>query len=390
MSQCPYNDELVTLLSNTEFYDTFKLIIVPQVSVNGNHFELLKEGNQVEVVCYKCTFISLFKECHLFVKKFLPDMQFKTYMDTRTNHFEFYQITIGLLLTTTENKTNINWHSDIFFALLHKLRSHNERIDFLSKETLIITRLLTCSSNKVNKSSSLYIWYRKLFILWQHYLRESHGSNIDKILLTSKLFIDSGKQHFANYYSWNTSRWIFDNLETLKLKEMFINDIKSFCFQNLSDCSSWDTLSYMICQYKARNTYHINDFNRLKDSLSGETSFERKVVWLQMDTSKLVQDICNHITRCNIKTWPPFLCLLRIFSVYSNELTDQISQIKRKWLEEINAFESKYCQIELYNNFTPIILSGDGDNDYLMTETILHLGQKLVCLNKLSGKSSRV
>lgn len=389
MSLCPYNEELVTLLSNTKFYDTFKFVIIPQVSENGNRFELFQEDNQVEIVCYKSTFLSLFKECHIFLKKFVPDMQFKTYLDTNVNPFSFYQITIGLLLTTTENKTNINMHSDVFFALLNKLKSHNERIDFLSKETFIITRLLTCSSNKVNKSSSLYIWYRKLFILWQGYVSEHTDNKIDKLLLTSKLFIDSGKQHFANYYSWNTSRWIFDNMESLKSKELFINAIKSFCFQNLSDCSSWDTLSYMICQYKVRNVYHIKDFDRLKGILVGRAS-ERKVVWLQMDLSKLVQNICNHICRCNIKTWPPFLCLLRIFSVYSNELTDKISQIKNEWLEDINVFESKFGKIELYNGFTPVINSGEHDNDYLRNESILHLGQKLVFLNKLSGKSSVV
>ncbi|CAL9729314.1 protein Ecm9p [Monosporozyma unispora] len=389
MSQCPHNEELVNLLSKKQFYDSFKLIIIPQVSDNGHKFELFEEEHQAEVVCYKSTFIGIFKEAHQFMRQYLTDLDFQTYLNTNTNYLTFYQVTIGLILTTAENKTNFNLHNDIFFVIWNNLKSKVEKIDFLLKETFIITRLLTCSSNKVNKSSSLYIWYRKLFILWQGFLKEDHDGNIDKLLLTSRLFLASGKQHLANYYSWNTSRWIFDNLELKPLKQTFINDVKSFCFQSFSDCSSWDTLSYMICQYKIKNTHHIDDYERLRTILNEKLLVKRDVVWIQTDLPVLVHDIINHISKCKIKTWPPFLCLLRILSIYSLELADLISRIKIEWIGEVEKFESVHGKITLYNKFTPIIPCADSNNynDYLVTESLLHLGHKLVFLNKLSEKA---
>lgn len=72
-------------------------------------------------------------------------------------------MTVGFLLTTPENKTVYNVHED----LLKRYFQDNSVLvipDLLVKEVRLIQRLCS-SNNRINKSSSLWILYRKLFVL---------------------------------------------------------------------------------------------------------------------------------------------------------------------------------------------------------------------------------
>ena len=394
MSKCTLSEELVTLLSKPHFYDSFKLVIIPQINNDQNNFEVFQEGNQIEIICYKSTFISIFKENHMFMEKYLPDMNLDTFIknNSKFNYIDLYNATVGLLLTTAENKTNFNLHSAIFFTIWNSINSENEKFDFLLKETFIVQRLLTCSLNKINKSSSLFIWYRKLFILWQYNHKQYHNNNniIEKLMFTSKVFIQSGKQHFANYYNWNTAKWVFDNLNNVAWKQTFFNDVKQFCFQNVSDSSSWDCLSYMVCQYKLKNHHYILDFNRLAKSLpNSKHLLTRDTVWFQTDLIELVQGLISYISKCEIKAWPPYLCLLRILKVYNTKINGLSLEILNDWRQIINSFESKNGEIQLLNDFIPVVPSDQGSNslndDYITRETLFHLGYKKAFLNKLTN-----
>lgn len=391
MYECNFSKELVTILSQPFFYDSFKLVIIPQINSDGKNFEVFQKGNQIEVICYKSTLISIFKENHKFIEKYLPDLNFNTIVGntTKVNYIDFYNVTVGLLLTTAENKTNFNLHSDVFFIIWNNIKYEDEKFEFLLKETFIIQRLLTCSLNKINKSSSLYIWYRKLFILWQHIHNQHYNKNIEKLIFNSKIFIQSGKQHFANYYCWNTAKWIFDNLNSLTLKQAYFNDIKLYCLQNISDSSSWDCLSYMVCQHKLRNNHHRTDFDRLAKHLPIlEQLSTRNVVCFQPNLISLTQELISYISKCEIKMWPPYLCLLRILKVYNVELNNLRLELIDKWTKSIKTFESKNGQIQLLHNFIPIVSlpkdnNSDLNNDFIMKETLLHLGYKKVFLNNL-------
>lgn len=392
MCECTFSKNLVALLSRPHFYDSFKLVIIAEANNDGKNFEVFEEGNQIELICYKSTLVSIFKESHGFMEKYSPDLSFDTIIrnTTKVNYIDVYNVTVGLLLTTAENKTNFNLHSDIFFTVWDSRKSEDEKFEFLLKETFIIQRLLTCSSNKINKSSSLYIWYRKLFILWQHIYNQHYNKDIEKLIFNSKIFIQSGKQHFANYYSWNTAKWIFDNLDNLILKEKFFNDIKLFCLQNVSDSSSWDCLSYMVCQYKLRNNHHVTAFDRLAKCLPPLKDLPtRSAVWFQTNLIDLAQELISYISKCAVKTWPPYLCLLRILKVYSVELSDLQLELTYKWTQDIKNFESKNGKIQLLHNFFPIV-SSDQDNsnnnlndDFIKKEILHHLGYKKVFLNNL-------
>lgn len=393
-SICPYTDRLVDLLSQRKgCQKSFNFYLMPNHSEKKD-YEIYSQDGVLEIVCFKSTFISIFKECHSLLRKLCPDVtnyNKDTYLKDEQSYQLIYKSTIGLLLTSAENHKNFNLHEDIFFAIWDHLTSQDSQVEFLLNETSIIQALLMTSINKVNKSSSLNTWYKRLFVLWNYIDPEVKNIEGHTMLYDQNVFLRSGAQHFANYYTWNASRWVFDNIPHYEYKLSFFNDVKLFCFENLSDVSSWNALAYMVCQMKTQNKHNIGDYNRLYDSLElhitkKENMDERTIVWLDLDISNLVQDLLKKISSSKIKVWPPYLCILQILITYPQELQEVKDGVVRNWTKQIQEFESKNGEIVLYHRFTPItpIEKQLEDKDYLTTEEMFHLGHKKVFLNKLN------
>lgn len=278
-------------------------------------------------------------------------------------------MTTGLLLTTPENKTVYNIHE----KLLKEYFQDNSILDIpnlLFKEIRLVQRLLCSSNNRINKSSSLWILYRKLFVL-SLYARTSISSDLLFV------FYSSGSQHFSNYYCWNTARWLYDNLTDNKRIELF-SLTKRFCFQHVKDCSSWSALAYMVCQQEQKKTDNIRDFQRLSSSFNIPVKLDKVDLNFQiqhMDT--FIQELVKWIDRTYAADWPPYLCLLQILKL-NITLGIDVDSVLSTWKNEILNFEENSGHIKMNNNIP--IVPEQFSNDFLTSENFVHFGYKKLFL----------
>ncbi|CAI4565845.1 ATV_HP_G0096050.mRNA.1.CDS.1 [Saccharomyces cerevisiae] len=352
-------------------YHDFRLTITANQPSITLPYYVDQKAHSIELVIFKTTFLSLFQEAHTYFNKTFSDQ-------SGISNENIYYMTVGFLLTTPENKTVYNVHED----LLKGYFQDNSVLvipDLLVKEVRLIQRLLCSSNNRINKSSSLWILYRKLFVL---------SLDANTLVLPDILFVfhSSGSQHFSNYYCWNTARWFYDNLPYNKRIELF-NLTKRFCFQNVKDCSSWSALAYMVCQQEEKKTDNIRDFQRLTSSFNVPFKINKVDLNFQVQPADaFTQELVKWIDRTYAADWPPYLCLLQI-TKFNITLRIEMDSVLLTWRNEILNFEENSGHIKMINN-TPIVAE-KFSNDLLTSVNFAHFGYKKLFLNKFLDKNKK-
>ena len=319
-----------------------------------------------ELVVFRKTYFKVFKEAHALFERYILNVDKRDQLT-----WDDYLMTIGYLLTTSENKMIINIHEE---CVLRLLLQKKDPAQLMRMELLVIERLLTCTRNSVNKSSSLWIWYRKLFILCRNF------KNLDKEKLMIQLISTiraSACLHPSNYYCWTTSRWIFDNMYDTKHKEQLYEMTLEFSLSHPNDCSSWSALCYMICQSRLRLAYNTQDYERLYQRYASSNigitpkSNHTEVLHLTIDIPKFTDKITDYVDTLVIKDWPVFLCLSKVTSTYGGT---SVPAYLQTWSEQISEFERNHGSIE-FTNRNPIIPK-DRSTDLTLSNSIIHYGWK--------------
>ncbi|AQZ16622.1 ECM9 (YKR004C) [Zygosaccharomyces parabailii] len=343
--------ELHRLLSNSFGGNACRLTFAPDQLGVDTRFFLSDDGNSVEIVCFKSTYLLVFKEAHNYFNQFQP-------LSACPKNWETYYSSLGFLLTTPENKTNFNVHFDTVLNLFKE----NEVRRLIAKELKIVQRLLTSSNNRLNKSSSLWQLYRKLYTLsfgWDV------GDNHDYL----STFLDSGIRHFSNYYSWNTANWYFDIVTTSE-KLATVEQTKKYCFRNFKDTSSWNALTYMVCQSKNKFNYNIKEYHRLQKMLNLSGKFHDEN-WLQCNVGEIFKEIIKLIDSFSVEEWSPFLCCLAIAFTFSDLNTKTLTA---RWRSDVETFEKKHgVVLNIRNN--PVV-SQECTKNLLLRVGSRHIGYK--------------
>ncbi|EDO14754.1 hypothetical protein Kpol_354p2 [Vanderwaltozyma polyspora DSM 70294] len=347
------------LVANNE--KSTKLTIAPNQQGIDTNYYIAADPTGVEIICFKSTFFKIFKEAHHYLR------------DSENWHknpkpIGIFYATIGLLLTTPENKTILNIHEEIFWDELENNSFQLSHI--VQNEIILIERLLTASNNKLNKSSSLWSYYKKLYSILK-------TDNMDSFNI-SQTILYSGRRHISNYYCWNASRWFFDICEKEVKSNLYLN-AKEYCFANVSDCSSWSALSYYICQNQLQNQTNYEEYERILSMHSIKPSGQLKKHFpIICNVETFLDELINFIDKVQLKDWPPFLCLITIFENY--KYISSLSIIT-KWEKELKEFEEKHGVINLVrlHPIIPNALLGDA----IMDNLFLHLGSKKRAINSL-------
>lgn len=273
-------------------------------------------------------------------------------------NWETYYFSLGYLLTTPENKTNFNIHLDTFRGLL----AIDESKELLEKELRVIQRLLTSTNNRLNKSSSLWHLYRQLYTLSLQFSR-----NFDHDYLST--FLESGDRHFSNYYCWNAAKWFFD-IFTISQREALVKRTMEFCFRNFKDSSSWDALTYMICQSRRNLNHNIEEFHRLQYMLrSSKILTTQKYVEFRIE--EILRDIVHLIDSFTVSEWSPFLCCLTIVFTFCELDTNFLSTA---WKSDVEAFERSNGPVQIIRN-NPVH-SQEYTQDLVLRSTAAHICYK--------------
>ncbi|KAH9200360.1 hypothetical protein LQ764DRAFT_115001 [Zygosaccharomyces rouxii] len=339
--------KLYQVLSSDSTTKTCRLTFAPNQPDINDPFFISEEPKNIEIVCFKNTYLSIFKEAHDYFQNY-PSIS------ASPKDWNTYYSSLGYLLTTPENKTNFNVHYDTFL----KMWEIDDSKELLNRELKIVQRLLTSSNNRLNKSSSLWQMYRKLYTLSMDY---NNGTNHNYIFT----FLESGSKHLSNYYCWNASRWFFD-VFPINEKKLMIDNVKQFCFKNFKDSSSWDALAYMLCQqrkkigYNIKNYYHPNEPD------------QREHQWLEFEVDEIFAEIIHLIDSFAVTELPPFLCC-RTIAVSFPELK-VITKVLKKWRSDIQKFEQQYGPLQFIRN-NPIPASKYTD-DIIISGLSRHIGYK--------------
>ncbi|AEY96694.1 FAEL288Wp [Eremothecium gossypii FDAG1] len=298
----------------------------------------IPNDGSTEVVCFQEAFCEIFLECHKIIANCLGDRGGPLPRET-------FMATVGLLFTSYENRSALNLHERLF---LEKMDSSGGT-ETLDREIRYVEALLTSNIGKLNKSSSLWLWYRKLVLLQ----REKCSSVGPRVIEVCKR---SAELHFANYYCWNTLRWYYDVLEwshedVAPVREM----VRKFAFSHLRDVSAWDALSYL---YSDGGAYTSSDYTRIAQSFGLDaqlkTPLETAVQIRCEKATEVARELIRFIDTCEVCEWNAYRCLYLLLQ-YSN---CNIAELVTQWQQELDSFERNVILVRGYPKL-PQLAPGD-------------------------------
>lgn len=325
-----------------------------------------QEDKRCELIITKTTYIQIFKECHKYFDKC-------KYFEK--DPLELYIGTIGILLTTHENKTMFNIHQNLLLQFASQYNQDKFR-KVMNNELKFIESLLTSNNPKLNKSSLLWLLYKKLFLLQIKRYPDMH------IEYKSTIF-DSAQQHFASYYCWNTLRWFYQVNKSDRIE--IINQTLQFGIMHQSDISCWDSLSYFICSH---NRYFNHcEYTLLHSQIGLKSSNEI----INMDNSdiedeieKVINTIVTKITNLQICEWPPFKCLSDIML----ERKYLFMNIQNLWAYE--GHNNEPCSQHIFDRHGNITIPREYKNDLRQERKYIHYSLKQKCINETNKKIGKL
>ncbi|KAI5959513.1 uncharacterized protein KGF55_005341 [Candida pseudojiufengensis] len=206
-----------------------KLYKVIQIIPNDDTNQLIlhEEEDVLDIGMSKKTYLAIFKESHTYFHNSYDKSTSNSHDDLQS----LYLMTLGFLITTNEHSTIIKLHEKV----VNKLNNQEQDLE-------IISSFLTCKSKRINKSSSLWYYLKKLTIS-QVYVKKDYKL-LNKLVLRA---LKSCKTHFANYYANNYLRWIIMVNQIMGMSnEFLIQELRRVCHANLSDSSLWGTFCILM------------------------------------------------------------------------------------------------------------------------------------------------
>lgn len=188
-----------------------------------------------DIVIKRSTLISCFQECY------------KTlYMGPKSSNDSPFFAALGILLISAEDHTALN--------ICWEMMQHSqEKRQLVFK---VITLYLTCSISRTNKSSSLWLYYRKFiiyFILKDPECQETLSKRVlDVIMLSIKI-------HKRSYYACYTLRFMIALIRLANRYELlqYYNDtiFRYLKTEGLNDMSMWQIWAQLLLNLDDENYY---------------------------------------------------------------------------------------------------------------------------------------
>ncbi|KAH3673433.1 hypothetical protein WICPIJ_009821 [Wickerhamomyces pijperi] len=244
MSSLHYTKKIIDTLESTP---NCKLLIVPDdllqssLSAMGEcddgkdivqHMIIIEEEGKKELIIDKSMIKLVFKECCPVIKDQL----------TSNNEDFMFLATKGIMLILNEHITVINRHQDILLSKLHG--NTEESTAILRHEINLLRSLLTSNNPKINKSSSLWTLFKKLYT---HILSLDPSNqpritaNINELFISTVL--QSAKSHTNNYYAWLAMKFLIQVTQIMKDLETLqtIKDtIWRYTQHHINESAAWD------------------------------------------------------------------------------------------------------------------------------------------------------
>ncbi|KAG5418127.1 hypothetical protein I9W82_004456 [Candida metapsilosis] len=270
--------QLIKDLCHTLSNSNKSIKIIGLIAQDGEQDILSHEENDtLEIGLTKKIYLRIFKESHeLFHNSYEDRLNIDSLPQPKLE--ELYYMTLGYMITTNEHSTVISLHEE----LVKKLGNYEY-------DSEIVSCFLTCRMKRINKSSSLWHWLKKVTII--------HISNGQDVSLLLHRALVSCELHFANYYGNNYLQWL---IIVCKLKGIDLNEFEKMlinsCRANLSDSSLWGSLKMLFNPDDGSVDYVSEEYNRITGlPLQRDISvgYEDKIV---EQFQWLLRSQCNYMT----------------------------------------------------------------------------------------------
>ncbi|CDK27256.1 unnamed protein product [Kuraishia capsulata CBS 1993] len=274
-------------------------------------------------------------------------------MWSESMQWQAFLTTIALLVTSPENHSALNLHQDLAEILF--LRDET----ILRSELYLLISLLTCNNAKVNKSSSIWHLFKKVYLL--HVVQ---NVNVSSIVLHANLL--SATEHKNNYYAWSFARFfvqvewlVYDN----NLQGVY-TQVRQFCRDAPQDTSSWMFLQHLMTLEftpKLREKLQL-DCLRLLDGFSvGDIRFGEAYgrPFSREEVREIVLETIEWIHRMEITSLSPW-------EFVKMNIGEDLSTVVDQLKESVSKFEDEHGKIHLINGYFETESSIDESNLLLM------------------------
>lgn len=190
------------------------------------------ESNTLEIGIPKKTYLKLFTEGHTYFQGIYPSPENINKLTPRELENAYFA-TVALIFTTNDHSTVWRVHEQVMWAISRGVNHHL----WASRDLKLCTSLATSRLDKINKSSLLWHWLRKLSVFFFFH-------NFDNLHFIAflKQILRSMEAHFANHAAAFSLVWLVQIARILE-KEFdeisVIHLLRIQCRQKLGDISLW-------------------------------------------------------------------------------------------------------------------------------------------------------
>ncbi|QPG73166.1 hypothetical protein FOA43_000472 [Brettanomyces nanus] len=319
--------------------------------------------NILDILVEKSQLAQCFVECYKYL-----------YMGEDGDDKLKYFAALGILLVTPEDHTAMKYVSSI--------RGPQYQQDFQFR---IICAYLTSSIAKTNKSSSLWVCFRRLLVK----LMEDDRCNVGPLSrVTLKIILISVKVHPRNYYAFNTLRFLIamlrDNGDRSLLNYYEASIMEYLKTDGLDDYSMWMALVQLATGLSTEE-YYLKEFRRY-------CSYKWDAEFIEYRyTNDSYSDLVNWLRGSEYKYYSGWYAALIISTNMGNDLPDLEMYFE---LSYINFENSHSCIIESRTEILRDKNSGDAinlDEDLLLKEKFTkNLAFKKICTQKAKESTEQV
>lgn len=314
--------------------------IIPWEKSNG--IVKIEENDFTTIGIPKEIYFNIFKECHSFWHKYIvPDIS-KALQTCKTDQnwsTKMYLMTVGYLLTTNENHTIIKLHENIIWNWLKHLEG---AVDLIRDEWDIVTTLLSSRLKRINKSSSLWHWVKKLSVvlIFDKMLEDENNFSSESDLLSNYYMLldrcfESCKLHLSNYYAANFLKFCIrlnnvllrsklrgsSRASLLRANGYIEGKLVHSCHESLADVSLWTTLEALLESSRtisASFDYTVEEYNTIVRQLEQvhrmstySVNYSKVDKAPLMDTKLFIRTQLAWLLGVNCSVRTPYISLLR-------------------------------------------------------------------------------
>ncbi|PIS54184.1 hypothetical protein CJI97_003884 [Candidozyma auris] len=276
------------------------LQLLPSVPDGEILYHETEENDVLDIAMSKKTYMLIFTEAHTFFGA--KGYKFKLETFTEPELEKLYMATNGILLTTNDHFTVWRTHRDVVLEMLRRGDKGAIERDFTYTMFLATSKL-----KRINKSSVLFTWIRKLFVAL------SNDKNVAKLLIFRLL--RSMEVHFANYYAGFTTQWLVQVLQAKADEEILLflgKNLREKCRTHLGDVTLWGCYSmwlnaskldhFALQQFKEDERFWRNEGIKVEE-LDIDSSGSRKPVIVDVDAD------LDWLLKVQCPRYTPFECL---------------------------------------------------------------------------------